>query len=153
MDFTLTDAQREIREQVLRLCARFGDDYWLERDRTATFPDAFVAAIAAGQWLGIAMPEEYGGAGLGITEAAIMMQAVAESGAAMSGASAIHMNIFGLNPVVVFGTPEQKARMLPPVIQGQHKACFGVTEPNAGLNTTEIQTRAERAGDHYRING
>jgi acyl-CoA dehydrogenase len=109
--------------------------------------------MAAGNWLGIAMPEQYGGAGLGITEAAIMAQAVAESGAAMSGASAIHMNIFGLNPVVVFGTEAQKARMLPPVIQGQHKACFGVTEPNAGLNTTEIQTRAERVGDHYKING
>src|SRR5580658_3646246 len=131
MDFTLTDAQREIREQVLRLCARFGDDYWLERDRTATFPDTFFAAMAVGNWLGIAMPEEYGGAGLGITEAAVMMQAIAESGAAMSGASAIHINIFGLNPVVVHGTTEQKQRMLPPLIAGQDRACFGVTEPNA----------------------
>jgi acyl-CoA dehydrogenase len=153
MDFTLTDAQREIREQVLRLCARFGDDYWLERDRTATFPDGFFAAMAEGNWLGIAMPEAYGGAGLGITEAAIMMQAIAESGAAMSGASAIHINIFGLNPVVVHGTPEQKQRMLPPLIAGKDRACFGVTEPNAGLNTTEISTRADRHGDRYRVNG
>jgi acyl-CoA dehydrogenase len=153
MDFTLTDAQREIREQVLRLCARFGDDYWLERDRTATFPDAFFAAMAEGNWLGIAMPEEYGGAGLGITEAAILMQAIAESGAAMSGASAIHINIFGLNPVVVHGTTEQKQRMLPPLIAGQDRACFGVTEPNAGLNTTEITTRAERRGDRYVVSG
>jgi acyl-CoA dehydrogenase len=153
MDFTLTDAQREIREQVLRLCARFGDDYWLERDRTATFPDAFFTAMAEGNWLGIAMPEEYGGAGLGITEAAILMQAIAESGAAMSGASAIHINIFGLNPVVVHGTAEQKQRMLPPLIAGQDRACFGVTEPNAGLNTTEITTRAERRGDRYVVSG
>jgi acyl-CoA dehydrogenase len=153
MDFTLTDAQREIREQVLRICARFGDDYWLERDRTATFPDAFFAAMAEGNWLGIAMPEEYGGAGLGITEAAILMQAIAESGAAMSGASAIHINIFGLNPVVVHGTTEQKQRMLPPLIAGQDRACFGVTEPNAGLNTTEITTRAERRGDRYVVSG
>lgn len=153
MDFTLTDSQREIREQVLRLCARFDDAYWLDHDRTATFPHEFFAAMAEGNWLGIAMPEEYGGAGLGITEAAIMMQAIAESGAAMSGASAIHINIFGLNPVVVHGTAEQKARMLPPLIAGQDKACFGVTEPNAGLNTTEITTRAERRGDRYMING
>ena len=153
MDFGLTETQQQIRDEVLRLCARFGEAYWLERENTATFPHDFFNTMAAGNWLGIAMPEAYGGAGLGITEAAIMAQAVAESGAAMSGASAIHMNIFGLNPVVVFGTEAQKARMLPPVIQGQHKACFGVTEPNAGLNTTEIQTRAERAGDHYKING
>lgn len=153
MDFTLTDPQREIREQVLRLCARFDDAYWLDHDRTASFPVEFFAAMAEGNWLGIAMPEEYGGAGLGITEASIMMQAVAESGAAMSGASAIHINIFGLNPVVVYGTAEQKQRMLPPLIAGQDKACFGVTEPNAGLNTTEITTRAERRGDRYVVNG
>ena len=109
--------------------------------------------MADGNWLGIAMPEEYGGAGLGITEAALLMQAVAESGACMSGASAIHINIFGLNPVVVFGTEAQKRRMLPPLIAGRDKACFGVTEPNAGLNTTQITTRAERRGDRYVING
>ena len=153
MDFALTDAQQQIRDQVLRICTRFDDTYWLERDRTATFPDAFFAAMAEGNWLGIAMPEQYGGAGLGITEAAVMMQAVAESGAAMSGASAIHINIFGLNPVVVYGTEEQKRRMLPPLIEGRDKAAFGVTEPNAGLNTTEITLRADRFGDHYRING
>jgi acyl-CoA dehydrogenase len=153
MDFAMTEAQREIREQILRLCARFDDAYWLERDRTATFPEAFFAAVAEGNWLGIAMPEQFGGAGLGITEAAIMMQAIAESGAAMSGASAIHMNIFGLNPVVVYGTAEQQARMLPPLIAGQERACFGVTEPNAGLNTAEITTRAERRGDRYVVNG
>ena len=153
MDFALTDAQQQIRDEVLKLCARFDDGYWLERDRTATFPDAFFAAMAEANWLGIAMPEAYGGAGLGITEATILMQAVAELGACMSGASAIHLNIFGLNPVVVFGTEAQKRRMLPPVIAGRDKACFGVTEPNAGLNTTQITTRAERRGDRYVING
>ena len=153
MDFALTDVQRQIRDEVLRLCAQFDDSYWLERDSTATFPNAFFDAMAAGNWLGIAMPEAYGGAGLGITEAAVMLQAVAESGAAMSGASAIHINIFGLNPVVVHGTEAQKARMLPPLIAGKDKSCFGVTEPNAGLNTTEITTRADLQGDHYRING
>ena len=153
MDFALTDEQQQIRDEVLKLCTRFDDAYWLERDRTATFPDAFFATMAEGNWLGIAMPEEYGGAGLGITEATILMQTIAESGACMTGASAIHMNIFGLNPVVVFGTEAQKRRMLPPVIAGQDKACFGVTEPNAGLNTTQITTRAERRGDRYVING
>src|SRR6266487_1953893 len=153
MDFALTDAQQQIRDQVLKICARFDDGYWLERDRTATFPDAFFAAMAEGNWLGIAMPEEYGGAGLGITEAAILMQAVAESGACMSGASAIHLNIFGLNPVVVFGTDEQKRRMLPPLIAGKDKACFAVTEPDAGLDTTAIKVRAERRADNYVLSG
>ncbi len=153
MDFALAPEQQQIRDEVLRVCSRFGDSYWLEREQSATFPDAFFLAMADGNWLGIAMPEEFGGAGLGITEAAVMMQAVAESGAAMSGASAIHMNIFGLNPVVVYGTAEQKRRMLPPVISGKDRACFGVTEPNAGLNTTQITTRAERRGEDYVVNG
>src|ERR1700728_1589693 len=153
MDFALTEPQQQIRDQMLRVCARFDETYWLERDRDAVFPHAFFNAMAEGNWLGIAMPEAYGGAGLGVTEAAVMMQAVAESGAAMSGASAIHINIFGLNPVVVLGTETQKARMLPPLIEGKDKSCFGVTEPNAGLNTTEITTRADLHGDHYRING
>src|ERR1700748_2395182 len=131
MDFALSDAQQQIRDEVLRLCTRFDDSYWLEPETTATFPHAFFDAMASGNWLGIAMPEAYGGAGLGITEAAVMAQAIAESGAAMSGASAIHINIFGLNPVIVYGTEEQKRRMLPPIIQGVDKTCFGVTEPNA----------------------
>jgi acyl-CoA dehydrogenase len=153
MDFSMSQEQEQIRSSILKLCERFGDAYWLERDREGSFPHEFHAAMAAGKWLGIAMPEAFGGAGLGITEAAIMMQAVAESGAAMSGASAIHMNIFGLNPVVVSGTQEQKSRMLPPLIAGADKACFAVTEPDAGLNTTELKTRAERKGDHYLVTG
>ena len=153
MDFALSDEQRQIRDAVLKLCAGFGDDYWLQHDQSGAFPEEFHRAVAAGGWLGIAMPREYGGAGLGIAEAAVMMQAVAESGAAMSGASAIHMNIFGLNPVAVFGTEEQKRRMLPPLIKGEHKACFAVTEPDAGLDTLNLKTKAEKRGGAYLISG
>jgi acyl-CoA dehydrogenase len=153
MDFSLTEPQQEIRQAILKICGGFGDEYWLERDRDGEFPHAFYRAIADGGWLGIAMPETYGGAGLGITEAAVMMQAIAESGAAFSGASALHMNIFGLNPVVVFGTDEQKARFLPPLIKGEEKACFAVTEPDAGLDTTRLKTRAVRQGNGYVIHG
>ena len=153
MQYSLTEAQQELRAQILKLCVDFGDDYWLRIDQEPRFPEEFYRAVAAAGWLGIAMPEEFGGAGLGISEATVMMQAVAESGACMSGASAIHMNIFGLNPVVVFGSPAQKQRFLPPLIEGREKACFGVTEPNTGLNTTELKTRAERRGDRYVING
>jgi acyl-CoA dehydrogenase len=153
VDFAFTSEQQQIRESILKLCARFGDDYWLARDTDGRFPEEFHATMAEDGWLGIAMPEAFGGSGLGITEAAIMMQAVAESGAAMTGASAIHMNIFGLQPVVVFGNDEQKQRMLPPLIAGRDKACFAVTEPNVGLNTTQITTRAERRGDHYLVTG
>jgi acyl-CoA dehydrogenase len=153
VDFTLTEAQQEVRDAILKICARFGDDYWLAKDRDGGFPYEFHRAIAEGGWLGIAMPEAYGGSGLGITEAAIMMQAVAESGAAFSGASALHMNIFGLNPVVVFGTEEQKQRFLPPLITGEEKACFAVTEPDAGLDTTRLKTRAVRDGNRYLVHG
>jgi len=153
MAFELTAEQAEIRDQVLKLCAAFGDEYWLRKDREGTFPEEFHAAMAKGGWLGIAMPEAYGGGGLGIAEAAVMMEAVAESGACMTGASAIHMNIFGLNPVVVFGTEEQKRRALPPLIAGDDKPCFAVTEPDVGLNTTQLKTRAERQGDRYVVRG
>lgn len=153
MAYSLTVDQEELRAQILRLCARFDDAYWLARDRDGVFPHEFHAAMAEGGWLGIAMPEDYGGAGLGMQEATVMMRAVAESGACMTGASAIHMNIFGLNPVVVFGSEAQKRRFLPPLIAGREKACFGVTEPNAGLNTTELKTRAEKRGDRYVVTG
>jgi acyl-CoA dehydrogenase len=156
MNFNPSPEQQAIREAILRLLdpgGALGDEYWLQRDREGGFPHAFFDAIARDGWLGIAMPERYGGAGLGITEAALLMQAVAESGAGMAGASAIHLNIFGLNPVVVFGTPEQKARWLPPMIRGEVKACFAVTEPNTGLNTLKLQTRAERTRDGYVVSG
>jgi acyl-CoA dehydrogenase len=150
---TLPEEQRRIRAAIERLCAGFGDAYWLERDRAGGFPEEFYKAVAEGGWLGIAMPEEYGGAGLGIGEAAAMMQAVAQSGAGFSGASALHMNIFGLNPVVKFGSDEQKRRFLPPLIGGEEKACFAVTEPDVGLDTTHLKTKAVRDGDHYIVSG
>ena len=153
MDFQLSAEQEAIREAVQKICAGFGDDYWLRKDREGGFPEDFYQAIAAGGWLGICIPEAYGGAGLGVTEAAIMMRTIAEAGGGMSAASAIHINVFGLNPVVVFGTDEQKKRMLPPMAQGKEKACFAVTEPNTGLNTTQLKTRAVRQGDRYLVNG
>jgi acyl-CoA dehydrogenase len=153
MNFAFTETQEQLRIAVGRICEGFDDDYWLQRDRDGGFPHDFHRAFAQAGWLGIAMPEQYGGAGLGITEAALMMRAVAESGAGFSGASALHMNIFGLHPVVVFGTEEQKRRMLPPLIAGDHKACFAVTEPDAGLDTLNLKTRAVRRSDHYAVSG
>jgi acyl-CoA dehydrogenase len=153
MDFSLTEDQKAIRAAIEEVCADFGDDYWLARDRDGNYPHDFHQALAKAGWLGIAMPTEVGGAGLGITEAAMMMQTIAESGGGMGAASSVHMNIFGLHPVVVHGTPEQRKRWLPPLIAGEEKACFGVTEPNTGLNTLRLKTRAVRQGDHYVVNG
>jgi acyl-CoA dehydrogenase len=153
VDFSFSAEQQRIQEAIAKLCARFGDGYWLERDREGGFPADFHQALAGDGWLGIAMPEEFGGSGLGIAEAAVMMQAIAESGAGFSGASAVHMNIFGLNPVVVFGTEDQKRRMLPPLMEGKHRACFAVTEPDAGLNTTKIKVKAEKRDGKYFVSG
>lgn len=153
MNFALSSDQEAIRDSIGGICSRFGEDYWLKHDQGAGFPNDFYAAIAAGGWLGICIPEAFGGSGLGMTEACVMMQAIAQSGAGMSGASAVHLNIFGLNPVVVFGTDEQKRRMLPPIARGEIKACFAVTEPNTGLNTTQLKTMAVRKGDRYVVHG
>ena len=153
MDFAFSEEQSRIREAIAKLCTRFPDEYWLEHDRSGEFPKEFHQALAKDGWLGIAMPEAFGGAGLGISEAAVMMMAIAESGAGFSGASAVHMNIFGLNPVVVFGNEEQKRRMLPPLIAGSERACFAVTEPNTGLNTRNLKTKAERHDARYIVSG
>ena len=153
MDFALTDQQEAIRDAIAKICAGFPDAYWLKKDHDGGFPHDFHKALADAGWLGICVPEEYGGSGLGITEAAIMMRTIAESGAGMSGASAVHINVFGLNPVVVFGTEEQRRRMLPPMVEGREKACFAVTEPNTGLNTTQLKTRAVAKNDRYVVNG
>ncbi|MEE2735988.1 MAG: acyl-CoA dehydrogenase family protein [Pseudomonadota bacterium] len=153
MNFELTGEQLAIQDAVGAICKQFDEKYWLDRDKDGAFPEAFVQAITNGGWLGIAMPELYGGSGLGITEATILAHTIARSGAGMSGASSIHLNLFGPNPIVVFGTDSQKARFLPPLISGQDRACFGVTEPDTGLNTTRLQTRAERDGDTYIVNG
>jgi len=153
MDFSLSEDQKAIIAAIETVCADFGDDYWLKKDREGGFPHDFHAALAGAGWLGVAMPQEVGGAGLGITEAALMMQKVAESGGGIAAASSVHMNIFGLHPVVVFGTHEQQQRWLPPLIAGKEKACFGVTEPNSGLNTLRLKTKAVRDGDHYIVSG
>ena len=153
MNFQFTPEQLQIQDAIEKLCKPFDAEYWLKKDQTGDFPLDFHKALADAGWLGIAMPTEYGGAGLGITEAALMMRTISGSGAGMSGASAVHMNIFGLHPVVVFGSDEQKKRWLPPLIAGKDRACFGVTEPNAGLNTLKLTTKAEKQGDHYLVSG
>jgi acyl-CoA dehydrogenase len=153
MDFELTEAQQALADAVTKLCAPFDAAYWRKCDQEGQFPEAFVQAVAEGGWLGIAMPEAYGGAGQGITEAALFAHAVARSGAGMSGASAVHINLFGPHPVVVFGTEAQKEAMLPPLIAGKDRVCFGVTEPDAGLNTTALKTRAVPVPGGYRITG
>jgi acyl-CoA dehydrogenase len=152
MDFQDNEHHEEIRRQTHSLCERFDDQYWLDRDSDGCFPEEFYQEVARNGWLGIAMPEAYGGSGLGISEAATMLQVVAEHGG-LSATSSIHLNIFGLHPVVVFGTDEQKSRMLPPLIRGETKACFAVTEPTTGLNTTKLKTKAVRRGDTYFISG
>src|SRR3984957_17750042 len=152
-DYAFSPHEAEIRDAVARLCAPFEDAYWLGKDRDGGFPEDFHRAFAAAGWLGICIPEQDGGAQLRIAATPLMVEAVAQSGAGLSGASALHMNIFGLNPVVKFGTPEQKSRMLPPLVAGSDKACFAVTEPNAGLDTLNLKTRAERAGNGYVVSG
>ncbi|MEX1034568.1 MAG: acyl-CoA dehydrogenase family protein [Sneathiella sp.] len=153
MSIDFTPEQLQIKESITRLCSRFDDSYWLKRDQDGVFPEDFCRAIADEGWMGIAMPEEYGGSGLGISDAAIMVQAITESGAANAGFAAIAIGIFGLNPVVVFGTNEQKERWLPPIIKREDIACFAVTEPNTGLDTTRLKTRAIRDGENYIIKG
>jgi acyl-CoA dehydrogenase len=153
VDFSFTEDQQSIRDAVLEHCSRFSADYWLERDRDGVFPHDFHKSMAESGWLGVAMPEAVGGAGLGITEAAIMMQAVAESGGGMTAASSIHLPVFGLQPVVLFGTEEQQQRMIPPILAGEDVMCFAVTEPDAGLDTTKLRTRAERRDGGYLVNG
>lgn len=153
MNFELSNDQQMLVEAVENLCVDFDDDYWHARDADGQYPEAFYKALAEAGWLGIAMPEAYGGAGLGMTEAALLMKTISRSGAGFTGASAVHMNIFGLNPVVVFGSEDLKQRALPPLIQGKQKACFAVTEPDAGLDTTKLKTRAVKQGNKYIVHG
>ena len=153
MDFSYSPTQQSIIDAIDAIMADFDDDYWLAADRDGRFPEEFYAAIAAGGWLGIAMPEAYGGAALGIAEAALMMQKIAETGGGMAAASAVHINIFGPHPIVVFGTDEQRSAWLPPLIKGEVKCCFGVTEPDAGLDTGNIRTRADKIDGGYLVSG
>jgi acyl-CoA dehydrogenase len=148
-----TPERAEIRDAVRAICNKFDDTYWAEKDRTHSFPFEFARAVADGGWLGIAMPIEYGGAGLGVTEASIMMQEVGRSAGAFAACSTVHINIFGLHSIVKHGTDEQKKRWLPSIIDGSSRACFGVTEPDAGLDTSKIKTRAVLHGDKYIVHG
>lgn len=153
MDFDLTEDQRIIRDAVRELAGKFDDEYWLDKDERHEFPTEFYDVFAKGGWLGITTPEEYGGQGMGITEASILLEEVAASGAGMNGASAIHMSIFGMHPVIVHGSQEMKRENLPRIVNGDLHVCFGVTEPGAGLDTTRITTFARREGDNYIVNG
>ena len=149
----MSEDQAAIKAAVEKTLEPFGDEYWAKTDETGDWPEEFCDAMAAGGWLGIAFPEEYGGAGLGLTEAALMMQTVTRTGAGFSAASAIHLNIFGPKPLERFGNPEQKRENLPKIISGQEKMCFAVTEPNSGLDTSSLETKAERTNTGYTING
>ena len=142
-----------LREGVHAVVSRFDDDYWFARDDDGLFPFAFHRAMAEAGWLGITMPEQYGGAGLGVTEAAIMMREVASHGGGMAAASSVHINLFGPHPIVVHGTEHQKERWLPPLIAGEDQCCFGFTEPDAGLNSTRIKTFAEKVPSGYVVHG
>jgi acyl-CoA dehydrogenase len=151
--FELTPEQLEIRDAIQRIMDDFPDEYWLETDQTGNYPHEFRKAIAKGGWLGICMPEEVGGSNLGITEATVMMETVANSAGAQTAASAIHLNIFGPNVLVKYGTDEQKRKFLPKIISGDLMTSFGVTEPDAGLDTTNIKTFARKDGNDYVITG
>ncbi|WP_216892988.1 acyl-CoA dehydrogenase family protein [Nocardia alni] len=153
MDFELTEDQQLIRRSVADLCRKFDDQYWMRKDQAHEFPTEFYEAIASGGWLGITIPEEYGGHGLGITEATLLAEEVSRSGGGMNAATSIHLSIFGMQPVVMHGSDELKRRTLPRVASGDLHVCFGVTEPGAGLDTTRITTFARRDGDHYVVNG
>lgn len=153
MNFDYTDDQKAIREGVRAVASRFDDRYWLERDEDGKFPREFHRAMAEGGWLGITMPTEFGGAGLGVTEAAIMMNEVAQHGGGMAAISTIHINLFGPHPILVYGTPEQKQRWVPRLVAGDDQCCFGVTEPDAGLNTTHIKTFAKKVDGGYSVKG
>lgn len=153
MDFSINEDHRAIRDGVNAVMKQFDDDYWLARDEDGEFPREFHRAMADAGWLGITMPTEYGGAGLGVTEAVIMMHEVASHGGGMAATSTVHINLFGPHPIVVFGTDEQRQRWLPPLIEGKDQCCFGFTEPDAGLNTTAIKTFAEKVPGGYRVRG
>ncbi|MAP96290.1 MAG: acyl-CoA dehydrogenase [Ponticaulis sp.] len=148
-----TEDQLAIQEAVARTCSQFTDEYWHDIDVSGDWPEEFTKAMADGGWLGVAMPEEVGGAGLGLTEASIVMHTVARSGAGFSGASAIHLNIFGPKPLEIFGSDEQRNVHLPKIISGEQKMCFAVTEPNSGLDTSNLESRAVKTDGGYMLSG
>ena len=153
MDFALTDDQELIRSAVAKVCADYPDEYWAEKDQNHDFPWDFYHAMANAGWIGTAIPEAYGGSGMGITEASIVLEEVAASGAAMNGATPLHLSMFGMEPVVKYGSEEMKQTYLPRVAAGELHVAFGVTEPDAGTDTTSITTAARREGDEYIVKG
>lgn len=153
LDFALTDEQEMIRDAVAKVCSDFPDEYWADKDKQHEFPWDFYNTMAEAGWLGIAISEEYGGSGRGITEASIVLETVAASGAAMNGATSLHLSIFGMEPVVKFGSEEMKQKYLPQVAKGDLHVAFGVTEPDAGTDTSSITTTARLEGDHYIVKG
>lgn len=153
MDLRLSQDQEDIRRGVRDLASRFPDEYWAAHDERGVFPEEFYTAFAEAGWLGIAIPEEYGGGGLGILEASLLLEEVAASGAGMNGCSTMHLTIFGLNTIVKHGSDEMRKEILPRAVDGSLHVCFGVTEPDAGTDTSRISTVARRDGDSYVING
>lgn len=153
MDFSLTDVQKQVQETVRALAAKYDLEYWREKDRTGEYPWEFVRELAKGGWLGAIIPEEYGGYGMGITEAALILHEIAASGAGTSGASAVHFYMFPPMPIIKYGSEEMKRKYLPAIARGELLMAFGVTEPNAGSDTSRISTRAEKRGDKWVING
>jgi acyl-CoA dehydrogenase len=153
MDFDLSEQQRDIQSGVRDLARSFSPDYWAERDQLGEFPWEFYEAFAKAGWLGIAVPEEYGGGGLGVLEASLLLEEVAASGAGMNGCSTMHLTIFGLNVLAKHGSEELRRAVLPHAATGDLHVCFGVTEPDAGTDTTRISTFARREGDHYVVHG
>ena len=148
-----TEEQLTVREAIQKICAQFPNEYWQEHDQTETDPKELHAALAKDGWLGIALPEELGGAGLGISEATMMLQTITQSGAGMAGAQSIHANVYATQPLAKFGTKEQLESTIPKIISGEYRTCFGVTEPNTGLDTTKLKTFAKKQGDKYVISG
>jgi acyl-CoA dehydrogenase len=149
----LSSDQQTLCDAIALVCRRFGDDYWSACDRDARFPTEFHRAMADGGWLGLTVPEAYGGSGLSLTDACLMMHTIAVAGGGMAAASSIHINMFGPHPIIVHGTAEQKQRWLPNLVSGVDQVCFGVTEPDAGLDTASITTFATKVPGGYRVSG
>lgn len=148
-----SEEQLDVREAIAKICSNFPNEYWAEHDESGVYPHELHAALAKDGWIGIALPEGLGGAGLGISEATMMLQTISQSGAGMGGAQSIHANVYATQPVAKFATLQQRQKMLPRLISGEWRACFGVTEPNTGLETLKLKTQAVRDGDHYYISG
>jgi len=148
-----SDTQLTVRDAIAKICSNFPDDYWMEHDMKEEYPHELHAALAKDGWIGIALPEDLGGAGLGISEATMMMQTISESGAGMGGCQSLHANVYATQPIAKFATQEQRERFLPKLISGKVRACFGVTEPNTGLETLKLRTTALKSGDHYSVSG